>query len=876
MGIRTKTLLIISIVFICLTVSLYAATQILTIRSFQSLENKRAEEDTRRVKSALSNEIENLARMLSDWSSWDDTYDFIETRDPAFIEANLKRETLEDLKISMLLFYGPDGRLVYGRTHDTNAERLLQPSREMLRALADRGLTAPKSETWTESGIIMVRRGPMMVAARPILTTEKNGPARGAMIMAKWLDRAETDRLSSLTHHPVSFRRLDAKNATGELRGILAALDKDRVVLRIRDSNTIEGYSLVKDISGKPALVIKVPMRRDIYNKGISGTRYFYVFFLISGLISAALLILVLQKLVLSPLMLISNQVSEIGKGGSLSARLPLSGRDELSKLAVNVNAMLDALESAQNEIGRQEALQKSEEQYRALVEHSPIAVFIIKDGAILFANKAATEILGASFPDEIVGVPFTSFLRADYREEFSVLLSLILEGHDLLRTVCSFLRLDSRAIHAEIAGSSFVYQDMKVIQIVAHDISRRMETEAKLKFMAYHDPLTEMPNRALFNSMLDNAIMNSEETDKKIAVMLLDLDRFKEINDTMGHKFGDEMLIAVADRLNDVAGDKAVIARYSGDEFLFMFENLRSPRDAEAEAASLISAVAKPFVKHGHRYFITASVGISIFPDDGYSVESLIMNADIAMYRAKARGAGHFVFFSEEIRASVLEKRTLEAELRKALETGEGLSLHYQPLIDIEQGKIMGVEALARWEHRSLGKIPPRKFIPVAEETDLIIPLGEWALQTACADCVAWRAKGARDIRVAVNLSPRQFQNENLHRIVSEALTHTGLPPPLPRTRNHRERRHAQHRQHRQNSPTHQCARRHLLHRRLRNRLLIPQLPQAVPHQLPQDRRLLRPQHIRRLGHRRHHQSHHRHVPLHEHESHRRSRRNR
>ncbi len=779
MGIRTKTLLIISLVFVLLTASLYAATQFLTIRSFQSLENKRAEEDTCRVKSALSNEIENLARMLSDWSSWDDTYNFIETRDPRFIEANLKRETLEDLKISMLLFYGPDGNLVHGRAHAADVNRLVQPSRDILSVLAAHGLTAPGNQGWHKSGIIMAAQGPMMVTARPILTTEKKGPARGAMIMGKWLDSTETARLSAITRHPIVLWRLGSKHPSKELPGILSALKNGRgVVLKIRDSNTIEGYSLIKDISGKPALVMKVPMRRDIYDKGISGTRYFYIFFLASGLISAALLILMLQKLVLSPLMLISNQISGIGKGGSLSARLSVPGKDELSKLARNVNAMLDQLEAAQIEIGRQETLQKSEEQYRALVEHSPSAVFIVKDGAILFANKAATELLGASFPEEIVGVSFTSFLRSDFREEFSGLLSLILEGHDLPRTVCSFLRIDSRAIHVEIAGSSFIYQDVKVIQIVAHDISRRMETEAKLKFMAYHDPLTEMPNRALFNSILDNAIMNAEGTDKKIAVMLLDLDRFKEINDTMGHKFGDEMLISVADRLNDVAGDEAVIARYSGDEFLFMFENLRSPREAEAEAVSLISAIAKPFVKHGHRYFITASIGISIFPNDGYSVESLIMNADIAMYRAKARGSGHFIFFSEEIRASVLEKRTLEAELRKALEMGDGLSLHYQPLIDIEHGGIMGVEALARWEHRSLGKIPPRKFIPVAEETGLIIPLGEWALQTACTDCVAWRNNGVADIRVAVNLSPRQFQHENLHRIVSEALSHTGLPP--------------------------------------------------------------------------------------------------
>jgi diguanylate cyclase (GGDEF)-like protein/PAS domain S-box-containing protein len=778
-GIRSKTLLIIAAVFIGLMAALYAATNFFMLRNFESFEKKRASEDMLRVNSALANEVDNFKRTLSDWSAWDETYGYIETRNPHYVEANIKRQTYEDLKLNLILIYNRAGDLVYGTVYDAKTKKLLPAPQEILGEFATANLTKQESKNSGRSGIAMILNRPMIISAQPILTTESRGPSRGAMIMGRWLEGAEITKLSSITHHPIAFRRLGDAPVPTDLRKILGKMKKGGgIALNIRDRYTIEGFSLVKDIKGKPVLVMNVPMRREIYNKGISGTRVFYAFFVMSGIISALMLVLMLQKFVLSRLMLLSNDISKIGKGRSLSARLSLSGGDELSKLADNVNAMLDDLESAQYEIGKQEALLEGEERYRALVEHSPDAVFIIQDGIIIFTNRTGIQLLGASFHEEIIGTKFASFLRADFRETFAGMAARILDGNDLPRMICSLLRFDSRAIHVEIAGTSFSYRGAQVIQIIAHDDTRRKEAESQLKFMAYHDPLTELPNRAMFNSMLGNAIMNHEGTDRKAAIMLLDLDRFKEINDTMGHKFGDEMLIAVADRLTEAAGDQCVVARYSGDEFLLLFEELRSQDEAEAVAASLVAAIARPFIKHDHRHYLTASIGISIFPDDGGNAESLIMNADIAMYRAKARGCNNYLFYSEEIRSFVFEKKTLESELRKALESGDGLSLHYQPLIDLMDGKIKGVEALARWNHPKLGQIPPQKFIPVAEETGLIFQFGEWALNSACADNMRWQKNGMVPIRIAVNLSPRQFQHENLLDMISNALEVSGMKP--------------------------------------------------------------------------------------------------
>jgi diguanylate cyclase (GGDEF)-like protein len=301
-----------------------------------------------------------------------------------------------------------------------------------------------------------------------------------------------------------------------------------------------------------------------------------------------------------------------------------------------------------------------------------------------------------------------------------------------------------------------------------------RKQAEEALQFVAKHDALTQLPNRIMFHDRLELAMARAKRNGRQLAVMFIDMDRFKVINDTLGHDAGDLLLREVAKRLTDTLRASDTVARLGGDEFVVLIEEVSNPVHLGTIAQKLIDALAASFLLSGQEYHITASIGISTYPDDSDDIQTLLKNADIAMYRAKEQGRNAFQFYSVQMNVHSIERLTFESSLRRALERNE-LVLHYQPLIDIRTGRITGVEALMRWQHPEMGLVPPGKFIPLAEETGLIVPIGEWALRTACAQHRAWEQEGLGHLRVAVNLSPRQFQQGDLLKSVARVLAQTG-----------------------------------------------------------------------------------------------------
>jgi diguanylate cyclase (GGDEF)-like protein len=310
---------------------------------------------------------------------------------------------------------------------------------------------------------------------------------------------------------------------------------------------------------------------------------------------------------------------------------------------------------------------------------------------------------------------------------------------------------------------------------------SRERESDAKLKhaqrveYLAYHDGLTALPNRSLFNKLLSQAISQARRHNRRLAVAFIDLDRFKQINDTLGHEAGDELLIEVASRLKACLRDSDTVARLGGDEFVVLLTELGEETYAATVAQKIITTIAKPFVLLGQEFRVTASIGISVFPSDGADEQTLTKNADIAMYQAKEEGKNNFQFYSEKLNANSLERLTLESSLRHALERDE-FELHYQAKRDIASGRITGMEALLRWRHPDLGLVAPMQFIPVAEETGLIVPIGRWVLQTACLQNVAWAHAGLPRLNIAVNLTARQFGDERLLHDIATILKSTGM----------------------------------------------------------------------------------------------------
>lgn len=313
----------------------------------------------------------------------------------------------------------------------------------------------------------------------------------------------------------------------------------------------------------------------------------------------------------------------------------------------------------------------------------------------------------------------------------------------------------------------------------VARDITEKKIAEERIQYLATHDGLTGLPNRVMFGQLLSIAIESAKRYGRGFAVLFVDLDRFKVINDTLGHEAGDKLLQEIAGRLKQVLRASDIIGRFGGDEFVVLLQEAADRSQVAVVARKILSAALKPMTLVGQECRVTASIGIAMYPGDADGEQALMKNADIAMYQAKEQGKNTFEFFSQTIKTQSLERLTFETSLRHALERDE-FSLHYQPKLDLRTGAITGVEALLRWHQPDLGMVSPVQFIPLAEETGLIVPIGKWVLNTACAQSVAWQREGLPPICMAVNLSVRQFSDANLLADIDEALRHSGLAPQL------------------------------------------------------------------------------------------------
>jgi diguanylate cyclase (GGDEF)-like protein/PAS domain S-box-containing protein len=425
-----------------------------------------------------------------------------------------------------------------------------------------------------------------------------------------------------------------------------------------------------------------------------------------------------------------------------------------------------------------EQALRISEERYRMLVENqSDLVVKIDKDGIIQFASPSFS--LATGIPDaDLINCPFLPLISPD--------------GHmqllDKLRSeVCQHKACYEEFKANTADGQKWFGWSVKGLPenensesgfiCIGRDITDQKQAEQNIMQLAYYDVLTGLPNRTLLHDRLLQAISNAKRNDKKTGVLFLDLDRFKTINDSLGHLAGDDLLQQVAKRLRDHVRDVDTVARQGGDEFVIILNAMEHSRQATMVASKIISALSHPFQVCGQSIYTGASVGISLFPDDGQDVSTLLKHADMAMYLAKDSGRGKFKFFSQELNCRMRERLGMELALRQAIERDE-LFLNYQPQINTKDRCLIGMEAFVRWKHPELGILMPGRFIPLAEETGLIVPLGEWVLRKACEQAAGWQSVDRPPIPVAINLSIRQFRHPELLEQVAQALFVSGLPP--------------------------------------------------------------------------------------------------
>lgn len=425
-----------------------------------------------------------------------------------------------------------------------------------------------------------------------------------------------------------------------------------------------------------------------------------------------------------------------------------------------------------------EQALRMSEARYRTLLEHqNDLVIKIDLSGIIQFASPSFIRLFGVS-ESELPGDSFFKYIAGEHHVDFLQKLhvkncrqqacyeEVMLQTDQGLR--CYGWSLKAVAEHGDVTSGYIC---------IGRDITEQKEAEYNIQQLAYYDSLTGLPNRVLLQDRLHQILSQTHRNDKRFAVLFLDLDRFKSINDSLGHAAGDELLKQVAQRLKDNIRNADTVARQGGDEFVVILNSVEGGRQAARVASKIISTLSHPFQVAGQTLHTGASVGISLYPDDGSDAGTLLKHADMAMYLAKESGRGKFKFFSHELNDRMRERATMETALRRAIEQNE-LFLQYQPQFNVKNRCLTSMEAFVRWNHPEQGVLMPHRFIPLAEETGLIIPLGEWVLKNACEQAAQWRSRGRGGVPVAINLSTRQFRHPDLSEMLTRSLVVAGLPP--------------------------------------------------------------------------------------------------
>jgi diguanylate cyclase (GGDEF)-like protein/PAS domain S-box-containing protein len=789
MSLRVRVELVLFIVFGLVIGLSYSIQRFVIIPGLDPVERETAEKDMERASEALARQAGTVKRRAVEWS--ERIANSISTGDSS---APIPEEDLEAAGVSAVFWFKAAGEKLWGYTAPDPSGRTRSFAEFESGVMAEHTflLDAVKRGE-AASGALLTREGPALAAVAPVSTGGGSG-APAVLLVLRLIDPALLAQMHQQAAIEFQVWALNDPALTQEERSVVQELLAGNDVQVIESGEEeFRVYSSYASISGQPVLLLRSQIHRSLLARARSTMQVGLLAQVGIGLAALVLLIMLFRRTVMDSLSLLTNHTSEIGRSNDLSARLVLDRSDELGTLANAFNRMVETLEDDRaRQIAIKERLRESEERYA-------LAVRGANDG-LWDWNLLANEIHYSTrwkamlgYRDDEIGQSPEEWLERihpDDRENVMAALSAHTQSttahfesehrirhksNNYIWVLCRGLAVrDSNNVPARMAGSQT-------------DITLRKVFEEQLRHQALHDSLTSLPNRALFLDRLTQAIRLSErQKDYHFAVMFLDLDRFKVLNDGLGHVVGDSLLNMFAEKLQNilravdtVCRHSGTLARFGGDEFVLLLDNISGVGDATLVAGRIERMLEQPFQIDEHEVFTSASIGIAMSGPGYFNPEDLIRNADTAMYRAKARGKACFEIFDADMHSKAIERLQLENDLRRAIDRGE-FRVYYQPIVSLSTGRIIALESLIRWEHPERGMISPIEFIPVAEETGMIVAIGEFVLRTSCRQLRVWQTTipGQSDLVISVNLSVKEFSKANLIGTIADILTETVVQP--------------------------------------------------------------------------------------------------
>lgn len=721
---RLRSILTISVTIASLLLLLYVGSNMIFLERFAALERDSIVEDVERVKDLIAKDIQQINTTNGDYSGWDDAYAFVRDGNAQFIKTNLDTAIYPKLKLNFVAFIAPEGKTVYAKGFDYRNNHEIPFPTTLIPFISRNGSLLAHTLTSSEiCGMIRLPEGLALVASRPILKSDYSGPIGGTLVMGRYLDEELIRQIGQTAHLSVKVVSVNnEKPLPPDFRQALAAFRHGSAsYTEVSGDDKIYGYSTVPALNGGFACIVRVEKDRTIFAEGKETVRYYVLWASVIGVISGIIIFYLFDRLMLSR-----------------------RKRDE------------------------------SEARFRAVVENAAQGILLLAPDTyrIIETNASFCDWIGCQ-EKELTGTSLLALMNeesATAREE--------IEHSVLEKREVKFRHRDASDLFAEVTAKRIPFGNGTALSLFVNDTTERRRLEEQLMFQANHDTLTGLPNRNLLNDRLSQALTAAARQEVVVGVALIDLDNFKIVNDNFGHQAGDELLVGVAERLKSCIRSSDTFARIGGDEFVHVTGSLKKTEDSIIIAENFKQLLAEPFQIGNRAIYVTASIGIAHYPKDGLTVEQLLQRADTALYHVKSKGKNSFQFYDDEMNRVLHEHTSIAAQLRHAIERQE-LSLVYQPKLDM-QSRITGVEALLRWKNSELGSVSPVKFIPVAEETDLIIPIGKWVLTSAVRQLSRWLEAGLPNLHVSINLSARQFNQPNLVEMVQGVLQDTGIDPRL------------------------------------------------------------------------------------------------